>query len=166
MLIDSILNDSTALRNKMLSSSINAKVVEEIIFSLQELNQIFDDLSRGTSFYENLFKYLQTLEQTVDDYVMARQAQFQDLIQTIENGNPKNLPPPKNNSNMPIKKSHLEEKKEEPELFYNEEMNQFPLGKSVFMPSKKGNNNNNYQSGINVYESTVVSNLSDSNIKK
>ena len=176
MLIDSIIIDSNALRGKMMNSSINAKALEEINFALTELTQILDDLIRGSSFYENLHAYLLSLEQTVDDYVMAREAQFSDLIQIIENSNPKNPPPhpsggggyqfkkessiPKKEVNMNIEEKKLEEV--EPKLFFNEESGQFPLGQSVFMPNRKMGESQ----VINIFESTVVSNLSDSKIKK
>jgi len=155
----------------MLSSSVNAKVLEEINFSLHEVNQILDDLMRGGVFYENLFAYLLNLNQTVDDYVMARQAQFADLIGKIDHMIPKKPPSVYQNqkSNEKVQPKMNEEKKNEieaqPKLFFDEDLNKFPLGSSVFVPSKRGGSN--YQeSVINVYESTVVQNLSDSKMKK
>jgi len=159
----------------MLSSSVNAKVLEEINLSLNEVNQILDDLMRGGVFYENLFAYLLHLNQTVDDYVMARQAQFADLIQKIDHMIPKKPPSvyQKNKEKGELSKSDKmmnEEKKndneEQPKLFFDEDSNKFPLGSSVFVPSKRGGSNYPNESVINVYESTVVQNLSDSKLKK
>lgn len=166
ILIDSIISDSTSLRTKMLTSSTSAKTLEDLNFSLLELTQVLEDLIRGSSFYDNLCVYLKGLDQTVDDYIFARQAQFADLLKIIENSKPRGPPPqqpPKNESF--VSKKIVEEKKveeKEPELFFNEEKNQFPLGSSVFMPAKKGSS---YQSGVNVLESTVVTHLGESKKK-
>lgn len=165
MLIDSIVLDSNGLRNKMLNSSVNAKSLEEINYSLEEVTQILDDLARGSSFYDNLCQYLESLDQTVDDYVMARQAQFEDLIKMLENSKPRDPPPgppPKNNESFHNKLGFEEKKSNENEniqvpLFYNEEKSQFPLGSSVFLPSKKGQIDG---SALNIFESTVVTQLS------
>lgn len=165
MLIDSIVLDSNGLRNKMLTSSVNAKSLEEINYSLEEVTQILDDLARGSSFYDGLCQYLESLDQTVDDYVMARQAQFEDLIKMIENSKPRDPPPgppPKKSESFNNKLGFEEKKSNENEnnpvqLFYNEEKSQFPLGSSVFLPSKKGQIDGN---ALNIFESTVVTQLS------
>ena len=173
MLIDSIVLESSSLRNKMMSSSVNAKVLEDINLALQEVTQILEELSKGGTFYESLLAYLQNLNQTVDDYVMARQAQFVDLIEKIDHMIPKKppsvyqkpsqMPQPSKFEKPEEKKMDIEAK--EPKSFFDEESNRFPLGCSVFVPNRK-TNNNLAESIVNVYESTVVQNLSDSRVKK
>lgn len=154
-----------------MSSSVNAKVLEDINLALQEVAQILEELSKGGVFYENLLAYLQSLNQTVDDYVMARQAQFVDLIEKIDRMIPRKPPSVyQKPSQIPSKFEKPEEKKmdiepQEPKSFFDEESNRFPLGCSVFVPNRKTNNNMT-ESAVNVYESTVVQNLSDSRVKK
>lgn len=141
---DALVSESSVLRSKIMSSSVNAKALEEINLSLTEVSQILDDMNGGGVFYENLLSYLESLRQTVDDYVMARQAQFMDLIEKIDRMIPKRPPTiyhPQDKPQVPSKYQPEEKKNEfeieEPKSFFDEDTNKFPLGSSVFIPKKK-----------------------------
>lgn len=105
-------------------------------------------IERGTAFYQQLVNHLKNLEEHVDGYVFARKEEFKELLNVLDHVEVKVNPP------SDVQEKGQEKKKDNNnEIWFNEELNQFPLGSSVFMPNKG--------KGGGLLESTVVVNLSD-----
>lgn len=96
------------------STNQNAiKLLEDMSQAVILINEIFDDFTQGTEFYENLTYYLGLLQATVSDFCIAREIDRQNRVQEFE-----------------AKQQQFNVQKP----YFTEENMKFAQGTSVFLP--------------------------------
>jgi DNA repair exonuclease SbcCD ATPase subunit len=103
------------------STGNDAKAIEDMATQVNNVNRMFVDMSEGVAFFQELSNRLTTLSNQVNDFVMARDIEKNNLIAQIQGGGggagggARNI-----NVNNP---------------FFNEQSMNFPIGTSVFIPA-------------------------------
>lgn len=116
-MMDEICSKAKALNSTKSANSQNTvKVVEEMTYNINVINEIFDDFNQGSNFYNNLALYLGNLQKIVADYYLARDIDKKNRLQELEASKACST----FNNSKP---------------FFSEETGQFPTGTSAFRPS-------------------------------
>jgi hypothetical protein len=84
-LIDEMVDIAKNLNSKKSSSAQTAvKVIEDMNYNITIINEINDDFTQGTNFYNNLTLYLNNLNKIVMDYAFARGIDKTNRLQELE----------------------------------------------------------------------------------